>query len=83
MVLYSFISDTGGSIVSKNVLLFRGCQECLECIEYLGLMIRKLFYLPQWGGGFSFIWPKRVCVVEQGVVFRVLSCKQGIKFHYI
>ena len=42
MVLYSFISDTGGSIVSKNVLLFRGCQECLECIEYLGLKIMEI-----------------------------------------
>ena len=42
MVLYSFISDTGGSIVSKNVLLFRGCQECLECIEYLGLNIMEI-----------------------------------------
>ena len=42
MVLYSFISDTGGSIVSKNVLLFRGRQECLECIEYLGLKIMEI-----------------------------------------
>ena len=42
MVLYSFISDTGGSIVSKNVLLFRGCQECVECIEYLGLKIMEI-----------------------------------------
>ena len=42
MVLYSFISDTGGSIVSKNVLLFRGCQECLECIEYSGLKIMEI-----------------------------------------
>ena len=42
MVLYSFISDTGGSIVSKNVLLFRGCQECLECIEHLGLKIMEI-----------------------------------------
>ena len=42
MVLYSFISDTGGSIVSKNVLLFRGCQECLECIEYLGLKVMEI-----------------------------------------
>ena len=42
MVLYSFISDTGGSIVSKNVLLFRGCQECMECIEYLGLKIMEI-----------------------------------------
>ena len=42
MVLYSFISDTGGSIVSKNVLLFRGCQECPECIEYLGLKIMEI-----------------------------------------
>ena len=42
MVLYSFISETGGSIVSKNVLLFRGCQECLECIEYLGLKIMEI-----------------------------------------
>ena len=46
-------------------------------------MIWKLFYLPQWGGGLSLIWLKRVCVVEQGVVFRVLSCKRGIKFHYM
>ena len=42
MVLYSFISDTGGSIVSENVLLFRGCQECMECIEYLGLKIMEI-----------------------------------------
>ena len=42
MVLYSFISDTGGSIVSKNVLFFRGCEECLECIEYLGLKIMEI-----------------------------------------
>ena len=42
MVLYSFISDTGGSIVSKNVLLFRGCQESPECIEYLGLKIMEI-----------------------------------------
>ena len=34
-------------------------------------------------GGLSLIRPKQVCVVELVVVFRVLSCKQGIKFHYI
>ena len=30
----------------------------------------------------SLIWPIRVCVAEQGMVFKVLSLKQGIQFHY-
>ena len=82
MVLYSFISDTGGSIVSKNVLLFRGCQECLECIEYLGLKIMEIkvndteiILLTSVG--------RRALPYLEGVVFRVLSCKRGIKFHYM
>ena len=28
--------------MNKNVLLFCGCQECLECIEYLGLKIMEI-----------------------------------------
>ena len=28
------------------------------------------------------IWPMRVCAAEQGMVFKVLSLKQGIRFHY-
>ena len=28
-------------------------------------------------GGYSLIWSKRVCVAEQGMVFRVLSLKRG------
>ena len=35
------------------------------------------------GGGDSLIWPIRVCAAEQGMVFRVLSLKQGILFHYL
>ena len=35
-----------------------------------------------WGGGHSLIWPVRVCATEQGMVFRVLSRKHGIQFHY-
>ena len=34
------------------------------------------------GGGHSLIWPIRVCAAEQGMVFKVLSLKQGIQFHY-
>ena len=30
----------------------------------------------------SLIWPIRVCAAEQGTVFKVLSLKQGIEFHY-
>ena len=30
----------------------------------------------------SLIWPIRVCAAEQGMVFKVLSLKQGIQFHY-
>ena len=29
------------------------------------------------------IWPKRVCTAEQGMVFKVLSLKHGIQFHYL
>ena len=32
--------------------------------------------------GHSLIWPMRVCAAEQGMVFKVLSLKQGIRFHY-
>ena len=34
------------------------------------------------GGGHSLFWPVQVCAAEQGMVFKVLSLKQGIKFHY-
>ena len=34
------------------------------------------------GAGQSLIWPIRVCAAEQGMVFKVLSLKQGIQFHY-
>ena len=34
------------------------------------------------GGGYSHIWHIRVCAAEQGMVFQVLSLKQGIEFHY-
>ena len=30
----------------------------------------------------SLIWPIRVCAAEQGMVFKVLSLKQGVEFHY-
>ena len=33
-------------------------------------------------GGHSLIRPIRVCAAEQGMVFKVLSLKQGIQFHY-
>ena len=34
------------------------------------------------GGGHSLIWPIWVCATEQGMVFRVLSHKHVIQFHY-
>ena len=34
------------------------------------------------GWGHSLIWPIRVCAAEQGMVFKVLSLKQGMQFHY-
>ena len=34
------------------------------------------------GGGHTHIWPIRVCATEQGMVFKVLSLKQGMQFHY-
>ena len=36
---------------------------------------------PPPGGHFP-IWPIRVCAAEQGMVFMLLSLKQGIWFHY-
>ena len=35
------------------------------------------------GGGHSLIWPMLVCAAEKGMVFKVLSLKQGIQFHYL
>ena len=37
---------------------------------------------PGVGGGHPIIWPIRVCAAEQGMVFKVLSLKKGIQFHY-
>ena len=33
-------------------------------------------------GEHSLIWPKWVCAAEQGMIFRILSLKQGKQFHY-
>ena len=38
------------------------------------------FTLPP--GGHSLVWAIRVCAAEQGMLFKVLSLKQGIQFHY-
>ena len=32
--------------------------------------------------GHSLVWAIRVCAAEQGMLFKVLSLKQGIQFHY-
>ena len=42
----------------------------------------NILNLPGEGGGHSLIRPIRVCAAEQGMVFKVLSLKQGIQFHY-
>ena len=33
-------------------------------------------------GEHSLIWPRWVCTAEQGMIFRILSLKQGKQFHY-
>ena len=33
------------------------------------------------GRGHSVIWPRRICAVVLGTVFRVLNLKQGLQFH--
>ena len=38
--------------------------------------------LPPEREGHCLIWPIRVCAAEQGMLFKVLSLKQGIQFHY-
>ena len=38
--------------------------------------------VPEAWGEHCIIWPIRVCAAEQGMVFKVLSLKQGIQFHY-
>ena len=30
----------------------------------------------------SLIWPIRVCTAEQDMVFKVVSLKEGLQFHY-
>ena len=39
--------------------------------------------LPGGGMGHSFIWPKLVCVAQQGMVFGGWSLEEGIPFHYL
>ena len=49
------------------------------------LVVLLFFFLPRLlvtPEGHSLIWPVRVGVAEQGMVFKVLSLKQGIQFHY-
>ena len=42
----------------------------------------KIFQPPSKNNGPSLIWPIRVCAAERGMVFRVLSFKQGIQVYY-
>ena len=41
---------------------------------------KEIKYIP--AGGHSLIWHIRVFAAEQGMVFKVLSLKKGIQFHY-
>ena len=49
-------------------------------------LVNSVFNLPELklipGGGGGLPWPIRVCAAEHGMVFRVLSLKQAIQFHY-
>ena len=55
---------------------------------YIIEWILEIFMAQKFGMGIfsqgrhSLIWPIRVCAAEQGTVFKVLSLKQGIEFHY-
>ena len=35
------------------------------------------------GGGHFLVWPERIRATEPGVVFRVLSLRQGVQFHFL
>ena len=52
---------------------------CLFVVLLFVCFLPRLLVTP---GGHSLIWPVRVCAAEQGMVFKVLSLKQGIQFHY-
>ena len=41
--------------------------------------LRLTLVFSRWGADSSLIWPKWVCASEQGMVFRVLSLKQGLQ----
>ena len=42
-----------------------------------GNKLFSLLWVKPGEGGHSLIWPIRVCAAEQGMVFRLLSLKQG------
>ena len=48
-------------------------------VVLLFFFLPRLLVIPE---GYSLIWHVRVGVAEQGMVFKVLSLKQGIQFHY-
>ena len=66
----------------------------LSIFLYFVYPVMFFFFVEGWGWGGAFlliiiprvghslIWPMRVCAAEQGMVFKVLSLKQGIRFHY-
>ena len=65
----------GRHLTSVSIIVY-----CRLPTEYL-LLPRA--YIPGGGGGHSLIWPRRICAAEQGMVFRVLTLKQGLQVHYL
>ena len=63
----------------KNASYLLNAHSWTPKIEYkLPLHLDHLRYICSRGGGDSLILPIRVCHAEKGMVFRVLSLKQGI-----
>ena len=62
----------------KSHFYINGFALSLAFKERLGATRKWPIHYPRRGGGDSLLWPMRVCAAEQGMVFKVLSLKQGI-----
>ena len=60
----------------KSHFYTNGFAISLALKERLGATWKWSIYPPPQGD--SLLWPMRVCAAEQGMVFKVLSLKQGI-----
>ena len=69
-------------IISLGLETISKLRDSSQIKEHSLIYIVNNVFGPQGRGGHSLIWPIRICAAEQGMVFKVLSLKQGIQFHY-